>query len=80
MAVNVTLPPAQILVVDALIVTDGVTEEEVTVIGFDVAVGVVVQPALLVITTVTTSLLFNVVVVNVTAVCPATAVPFTSGW
>ena len=68
------------LVEDALIVTEGVTVAVVTVIAFDVAVGVVVQDALLVITTVTTSLLFNVVVVKVAPVCPATAVPFTIHW
>ena len=80
MAVKVTLPPEHILVEDALIVTEGVTVAVVTVIAFDVAFGVVVQVALLVITTVTTSLLFNVVVIKVAAVCPATAVPFTIHW
>ena len=77
MAVKVILLPAQIDVVDAAILTNGVTELAVTVMALDVAVGVVVQPALLVITTVTTSLLFKVVVVKVTPVCPATLVPFT---
>ena len=58
-------------------VTTGLT---VTVIGLDVAVGWVVHDALLVITTVTTSLLFNVVVVKVDAVCPATGLLFTNHW
>ena len=80
MAVKVTLLPEHILVEDALIATEGVTAAVVTVIAFDVALAVVVQVALLVITTVTTSLLFNVVVAKVAAVCPATAVPFTIHW
>ena len=80
MAVKVILLPAQIDVDDAAILTDGVTELVVTVMALDVAVGVVVQPALLVITTVTTSLLFNVVVVKVDAVCPDTGLLFTNHW
>jgi hypothetical protein len=48
--------------------------------ALDVAVGVVVQPALLVITTVTTSLLFNAVVVKVDPVCPDTFVPLICHW
>ena len=58
-------------------VTTGLT---VIVIGLDVAVGWVVHDALLVITTVTTSLLFNVVVVKVDAVCPDTGLLFTNHW
>ena len=53
MAVNVTLPPEQIAVDDALMDTDGVTELAVTVIALDVAVGVVAQFAFEVIITVT---------------------------
>ena len=80
MAVKVILLPAQIDVDDAAILTDGVTELVVTVMALDVAVGVVVQPALPVITTVTASLLFNAVVVKVVPVCPDTFVPFTCHW
>ena len=55
----------------------GVIKLEVTVIAFDVVVGVVTHVALLVISTVITSLLFNVVVVKVPAVCPGEFAPFT---
>ena len=80
MAVKVILLPAQIDVVDAAILTNGVTELVVTVMALDVAVGVVVQPALPVITTVTASLLFNAAVVKVVPVCPDTFVPFPCHW
>ena len=80
-AVNVTLVPVQIVVWLAATATDGVTPVvSVIVTGVLVAVGVVKHPALLVITTVTTSLLFNVVLVNVAPDAPATAVPFTDHW
>jgi hypothetical protein len=74
-AVNVTLPPRQIDVVVDVMVTDGVTLVAVTVIVLLVAVGEVVQAALLVMITLTWSLLARVVVVNVAAVCPGTAIP-----
>ena len=80
MAVKVTDAPAQILVDDAAILTDGVTELVVTVMALDVAVGVVVHDALLVITTVTLSPLFKVVVVKVDEVAAGTFVPFTCHW
>ena len=57
MAVNVTLVPAHMLWADAEILTEGVTFElTVIVIALLVAVEVLVQPAVLVITTVTTAL------------------------
>lgn len=59
-AVNATLLPVHTEVTDEVILTEGVTEEvTVIVIALLVAVGVVAQSALLVITRVTTSLLFN---------------------
>ena len=80
-AVNVTLVPLQIVVWLAAIATDGTTPVVVVIVTvLLVAVGVVKHPALLVITTVTTSLLFSVLVVNVTQVAPATAAPFTDHW
>ena len=60
-AVNVTCVPAQIVVDDALILTDGATlAVTVTGIAFDVAVAGEAQPRDEVITTVTTSLLARV--------------------
>ncbi len=62
---------------DADIVTDGVTEEETIIVtGLLVAVGIVVHGALLVRTTVTTSLLFNVDDEKVALLVPA-LIPFT---
>ncbi len=79
-AVKVTLVPVQIVVADAAMVTDGATEEvTVIVMALLVAVGVEAQAELLVITTVTTSLLFNVVEVKVALLVPA-LVPFTFHW
>jgi hypothetical protein len=77
-AVNVTDVPAQMAPDgDAAMVTPGVTFAlTVIVIGVLVAVGVVVQEALLVMITLTWSLFARVVVVNVAAVCPGTVVPF----
>jgi hypothetical protein len=75
-AVKVTLPPTHIDVVVALIVTEGVTLVAVTVIVLLVAVVGDAQGSLLVMITLTWSLLANVVVVNVAAVSPGTAVPF----
>ena len=60
-AVNVTCVPAQIVVDDALILTDGATlAVTVTGIAFDVAVAGEAQPKEEVITTVTTSLFVSV--------------------
>ena len=65
------------VVADAVIETEGVDEvETVIVIALLVAVGVVAQPELLVITTVTTSLLFSVVDEKVALFVPAFT-PFT---
>ena len=74
---NVTLPPRQMDVVVEVMVTEGVTLVAVTVIALLVAVGEVVQAALLVMITLTWSPLASVVVVNAAAVCPATVVPLT---
>ena len=76
-AVNVTDPPVQIDVVLETIDTDGITNVAVTVIGLLVAVTGLAQGSLLLIVTVTTSPLFNVVVVKIDAVCPVTFTPFT---
>ena len=54
------LPPAQIELVGEVIVTDGVSVVRVIVTGLLVAVGVVKQAPLLVITTVTISLFASV--------------------
>jgi hypothetical protein len=74
-AVNVTLAPAQTEVWLAATDTDGVTLAAEMVIVLLVAVGVVVQEALLVIITSTWSLFARAVVVNVAAVCPGTVIP-----
>jgi hypothetical protein len=76
-AVKVTLAPTQIEVWLAATDTAGVMLAAVMVIMLLVAVGVVVHVALLVIITLTWSLFTRVVVVNVTAVCPGTVIPFT---
>ena len=75
-AVNVTEPPLQIDVVLAVMDTEGVTDIAVMVIGLLVAVAGLAHGSLLVITTVTTSPLSIVVVVNADAVCPAAFTPF----
>jgi 2-keto-4-pentenoate hydratase len=75
-AVNVTLLPAQIEVELAVIVTVGVTEFTVTEMELLEAVGFVVQLALLVITTETTSLLLSNVLVKDAASAPGTLAPF----
>jgi hypothetical protein len=67
-AVNVTLAPTQIEVWLAATDTKGVTLLTVIITGALVAVGEVVQAALLVMVTLTWSLFARVVVVNVTAV------------
>jgi hypothetical protein len=62
-AVNVTLVPAHILFCDTVILTDGVINGcTVIVIVFETAGTGVTQAALLVISTCTTSPLFNVAV------------------
>ena len=74
-AVNVTDPPVQIEVVLAVIDTDGVTEVVVMLTELLVAVAVLAQGSLLVITTVTVFPLARDEVVKVEAVCPATFTP-----
>ena len=76
-AVNVTLAPEQIEIWLATTDTDGVIVAAVIVTVLLVAVGVVVQVALLVIIAITWSLFARVVVVNVAAVCPGTVIPLT---
>jgi hypothetical protein len=77
--VKVTLLPEQIEVDDALTETDGVTDDVVMVITLLVAVAVVVQLALEVITTVTWSPLASVLEVNVGELVP-TFTPFICHW
>ena len=75
MAVNVTEPPLQIEVLFDVIVTDGVTDVVVIVIGLLVAVIGLAQGSLLVIINDTTFPLTRVDVIKVGAVCPATFTP-----
>ena len=75
MAVNVTEPPLHIEVLVDVMVTDGVTDVVVIVIGLLVAVVGFAQGSLLVIITDTIFPLARVDVVNVEAVCPATFTP-----
>jgi hypothetical protein len=75
--VNVTLAPTQIDVWLATIDTAGVILAADIVIILLVAVGVVVQVALLVIIALTWSLFARVVEVKVSVVCPAIGVPLT---
>jgi len=75
-AVNVTLFPEQIDVVDALIETEGVTELVVRVTTLLVAVAAVVQVALEVMVTLTWSPFARLLVVNVGELVPAFT-PFT---
>ena len=74
-AVKVTEPPTQMEVVLAAIDTDGVTVVAVIGIALLVAVVGLAHGSLEVMTTVTTSPLARVVVVNEAAVCPATLPP-----
>ena len=74
-AVNVTEPPVQIDVVLEAIDTDGTTAVVVTVIALLVAVAGFAHGSLLLIVTVIISPLFNVVVVKIEDVCPATFTP-----
>ena len=74
-AVNVMEPPLHIEVVLDVMVTDGVTEVVVIVIGLLVDVIGLAQGSLLVISTDTILPLARVDVINVGAVCPATFTP-----
>ena len=74
------LPPAQIEVDVEMIDTAGVTEVIFITTWLEFAVGVVTQFALLVITTVTTSLFASVDDVNVALVAPATGLPLMNHW
>ena len=74
-AVNVTEPPLHIEVLLDVIVTDGVTDVVVIVIGLLVAVIGLAQGSLLVIINDTTFPLTRVDVIKVEAVCPATFTP-----
>ena len=75
MAVNVTEPPLHIEVLLDIIVTDGVTDVVVIVIGLLVAVIALAQGSLLTIITDTALPLARVDVIKVGAVCPATFTP-----
>ena len=74
-AVKVTEPPLHIEVLLDVIVTDGVTDVVVIVIGLLVDVVGLAQGSLLVIITDTIFPLERVDAVNVEAVCPATFTP-----
>ena len=74
-AVNVTEPPLHIEVVLDVIVTDGVTDVVMIVIGLLVDVAGLAHGSLLVIITDTILPLARVDVINVEAVCPATFTP-----
>ena len=75
MAVNVTEPPLHIEVVLDVMVTDGVTEVVVIVIGLLVDVVGLAHGSLLVIITDTILPLASVDVINVEVVCPDTFTP-----
>ena len=75
MAVNVTEPPLHIEVVLDVMVTDGVTDVVVIVIGLLVDVAGLAHGSLLVITTDTIFPLARVDVTNVDEVCPPTFTP-----
>ena len=74
-AVNVTEPPLHIEVVLDVMLTDGITDVVVIVIGLLAAVVGFAQGSLLVITTDTILPLVRLAVVKVVAVCPATFSP-----
>ena len=74
-AVNVTELPLHIEVLLDVIVTDGVTDVVVIVIGLLVDVDGLAHGSLLVIITVTIFPLARVDVIKVEAVCPATFTP-----
>ena len=73
--VNVTDPRVHIEVVLETIDTDGTTDVAVIVIELLAAVTGLAQGSLLLIVTVITSPLFNVLVVKVDTVCPVTFTP-----
>ena len=75
MAVNVTEPPLHIEVVLDVMVTDGVRDVVVIVIGLLVDVAGLAHGSLLVIITDTILPLPRVDVIKVEAVCPATFTP-----
>ena len=74
-AVNVTEPPLHIEVLLDVMVTDGVTDVVVIVIGLLVDVIGLAHGSLLVIITDTILPLVRLAVVKVEAVCPATFIP-----
>ena len=74
-AVNVTEPPLHIEVLPEVMLTDGVTDVVVIVIGLLVAVVGLAQGSLLVIITDTIFPLARVDVIKVEFVCPATFTP-----
>ena len=74
-AVKVTAPPLQIEMLLAAMVTEGVTDVVVIVIGLLVDIVGLAQGSLLVINTVTTLPLASVDVIKVEAVCPDTFTP-----
>ena len=74
-AVNVTAPPLHIEVLLAEMVTEGVTDVVVIVIGLLVDILGLAQGSLLVIITDTMLPLASVDVIKVEAVCPATFTP-----
>ena len=74
-AVNVTEPPLHIEVLLAEMLTDGVTDVVVIVIGLLVDVTGLAQGSLLVIITDTTLPLVSVDMIKVDAVCPTTFTP-----
>jgi hypothetical protein len=77
LAEKVTLVPAQIVVAEGVTATEGVnTEFTVMVIGLEVAVAVVAQASVEVISTVTTSPLFKPVLENVDPVPALDALTF----
>ena len=74
-AVNVTEPPLQMEVLLAVMVTEGVTDVVLIVIGLLLDVTGLAQGSLLVIITDTTFPLASVDVIKVEAVCPGTFTP-----
>ena len=74
-AVNVTEPPLHIEVLPEVMLTDGVTDVVVIVIGLLVAVVGLAQGSLLVIITDTVLPLVRLDVVKVEVVCPPTFTP-----
>ena len=74
-AVNVIEPPLHIEVLLDVMLTDGVTDVVVIVIGLLVTVAGLAQGSLLVIITDTIFPLARVDVINVEVVCPATFTP-----